>query len=311
MVPERSRRVKSPARRALPRYNEPMSRPTVALLTALLLPAACGAPSQPAQVASYPLRGQVLAVNTERREMTVKHEDIDGFMMGMTMTFPVATPGDLAVATPGDLITATLEVTNSQGRLVNVVRTGSAPLPGNTNEVALASGILEPGDAVPDAALIDQADRRRSLSEWQGFATVYSFVYTTCPLPTFCPLIDRHFVAAQQAIAADPALRAKARLVSISIDPARDSPAVLAEHAGRLGVDPAIWTLLTGDVATVDRVAGRFGVGIVRPDTPGEIKHNLRTTVVGPDGHVRQILSGNEWTPADLLAEVRAAAAVR
>lgn len=279
------------------------------LLLLALAAAACSRPADPPTTNRYELTGQILAINTDTRELTVKHDDIDGLMPAMTMTFPVAAESDLAERIPGDVITATLEVTASQGRLVDVVKTGTAELPSNTNEVALAGGVLAEGDAVPDAALVDQTDRRRSLAEWNGSPALFGFVYTTCPLPNYCPLIDRHFATLQKAILADTRLNGRVRLVSISIDPVRDTPEVLAAHAATLGVDPAVWTLLTGDSATVDRVAGRYGVGISRPDAPGEIAHNLRTTLVGADGRVRKIYTGNEWTTDEVLADLRAAVA--
>lgn len=277
----------------------------LALVVAL---GACTRTAAPLPTERYPLAGQILVVKTDTRELTVKHGDIEGLMPGMTMTFPVAADSDLRERVPGDLITATLEVTGGQGVLTNVVRTGSAPLPGNTNEVALASGLLDVGDAVPDAALIDQTDRRRSLSEWTGTPTLVSFVYTSCPLANFCPLIDRRFATLQQAITADPLLAGKVRLMSITIDPTHDTPAVLAAHAASLKADPAVWTFLTGDAVTVDRIAGRYGVGIVRADA-GDISHNLRTTLVGADGHVRQVYPGSEWTTDQVLADLRTAVA--
>jgi len=276
-----------------------------ALLVLLVGAAAC-APAEPPQPRSYALKGQVLAINTSQTALTVKHDDIEDFMMGMTMTFPVEEGTDLSGLTVGDTIEATLEVAGTTARLRDVKRTGSAPLPANTNEVALAAGLLEVGDEVPDAALIDQADNRRSLAEWTGMATIYGFTYTTCPLPNFCPLIDRQFAALQARIAADPDLAARARIVSVSIDPEHDTPAVLAAHAEGLGANHDIWTFLTGDVATVDRVAGRFGVGIVRPEEGNEISHNLRTTLVGPDGRVAAIYPGGDWTVDQVLDGLRA-----
>jgi len=283
---------------------------TTTLLCAVWGAAACGAPETPPLTTTrYPLTGQILAVNADRKELTVKHDDIENLMPGMTMSFPVVEEQDLVDRVPGELITATLEVTGGQGRLVDIVRTGTAPLPSNTNEVALASGILEVGSKVPDAALIDQADRRRSLAEWSGMPLLVGFVYTTCPLPNYCPLIDRQFATLQTRIAADTALAGKVRLVSISIDPVHDTPAILATHAATLKADPAVWTFLTGDPMTVDRVAGRYGVGIVRPEAGGEISHNLRTTLVGRDGTVRAIYTGNEWLLDDVLRDLRAAVA--
>jgi protein SCO1/2 len=279
------------------------------LLAALMLLTGAAACSRPEPPREYPLRGQVLAVDRERQQLTVKHEDIPNFMPGMTMSFPVTSPALLDGREPGELITATLQVSESLGRLSAIVRTGLAPLPETANELALATQFLDPGDAVPDAAFLDQDDRRRSFSEWKGVATLVTFVYTRCPLPTFCPLMDQNFATLQRLIAEDPALRGRARLVSISFDPDHDTPAVLKKHASRLKADPAVWTFLTGDRATVDKFAGRMGVSVLRPQTPGEITHNLRTALIGPDGRLVKYYTGSDWTPSQTLTDLRAAVA--
>ena len=256
----------------------------------------------------YPVTGQVLAVAPDKLELTLKHDDIPGYMPAMTMIYPVASAAEMEGRTPGELIAATLEVTLSQGKLTEIKHAGEAPLPANSNEAALAAGVLSPGDEVPDAAFIDQADRRRSFAEWKGSLTLVTFVYTSCPLPTFCPLMDQNFATIQRAVAEDSLLRGRVRLVSISIDPAHDTPAVLAAHAKKRSADENVWTFLTGDVPTLQRFAGRFGVGIIRPEGASDITHNLRTTLIDPAGRVLKIYPGGDWTPGTVLADLRAAA---
>ena len=276
----------------------------VVLAVPLLLALGCGRAADAPR--RYPITGQVLAVHPDRREITIRHEDIEGLMPAMTMSFPVAEAALLDGRVPGDLVTGTLEVGDALGRLVALTRTGSAPLPDDSNAAALAAGVLEVGDRVPDAALVDQRDARRSLAEWLGTPTLVTFIYTRCPLPNFCPLMDQNFAAIQRAVAEDPALAGRVKLVSISFDPDHDTAAVLAGHASRLKADPDVWTFLTGDRVTVDRVAARFGVGVMRPGDPaGEITHNLRTVLIGADGRVAQIYSGGDWTPGRALTDLR------
>ena len=274
----------------------------LALLT-LTSFAACSRPEPPRQ---YPLRGQILAVHPERQEVTIKHEDIPQFMPAMTMTYGVATKELFQAREPGELVSATLEVANSTGRLVAITRTGMAPLPTGPDGAPVAMVLVE-GDEVPDAAFVDQADRRRSFAEWTGTATLVTFIYTNCPLPNFCPLMDQNFSTIQRSAAEDAALKGRVRLVSISLDPERDTPAVLAAHAARRRADPAVWTFLTGDRVTVDRFAARFGVGAVREANSTEIGHNLRTALVGPDRRIVKFYSGSDWTPGTVLADLRAA----
>jgi protein SCO1/2 len=273
-------------------------------LVSLTIPAACTRAEPPRQ---YPITGQILAVHPERQEVTIKHDDIPQFMPAMTMPYPVATRELIDARVPGELISGTLEVVNSTGRLIAITRTGMAPLPVTADGAPAGASLLAEGDEVPDAAFVDQADRRRSFAEWSGQVTMVTFMYTNCPLPNFCPLMDQNFSTIQRAAAEDAALAGRVRLVSISLDPERDTPAVLTAHAARRRADPAVWTFLTGDRVTIDRFAARFGVAAMRDAAPAEITHNLRTALVGPDRRIVKLYSGSDWTPGTALADLRAA----
>lgn len=260
---------------------------------------------------SYPIVGQVIAVNVDRQELTVRHEDIRGFMPGMTMPFKVKDPAQVAASKPGDLITARLVVDDRTGILDDVKKTGEAPLPADI-ATRPAAPLVEPGAEVPDAAFVDQDGRARRLSDWRGKTTVVTFIYTRCPVPDFCPLMDRHFATVQAAIKRDPALAQRVQLLSVSFDPAYDTPAVLKTHAEQAGADPGIWVYLTGAREEVDAFASGFGVTIMREDgTMEEIIHNLRTAVIDPGGRLAHVLNGNDWEPDRLLEEIRAVDARR
>jgi len=226
----------------------------------------------------------------------------------MTMTVPVATKELMKDRVPGELITAILEVSPAEGKIVEITHTGNAPMPSRTNVASLAEGVLEQGADAPDAALIDQNNKRRSFSEWKGQPTLMTFIYTRCPMPNFCPLMDRNFVTIQKAGAADPKLAGKFRLVSVTFDPDYDTPAVLKAHAQKLGADEKQWTFLTADRTTVDRFASKFGVGIVR-EGPGDITHNLRTVLMGADGKLLMIYPGSEWSTKTVIDDLHEAVA--
>ncbi len=255
----------------------------------------------------YELTGQILAVHEARQELAVKHEDITGYMPGMTMSFPVATKSLMIGRTPGELITATLEVNGLVGTLVAITHVGTAPLPDNTNTAAMTDGILEVGDLLPDVALIDQHDQRRSLSEWKGTPLLLTFIYTRCPLPNFCPAMNRNVASIQKSLAADPALAGRLKLISVSFDPEYDTPAVLAEFAKTFQTDPAVWTWLTGNRVTTDRLAAKFGVSVIRGDaSPTDVAHNLRTTLIDAGGKIVKMYSGSAWMPSAVLSDLRA-----
>jgi protein SCO1/2 len=276
------------------------------MIAGWLLAAAC---TRQPEARTYELKGQVLAVTPETREILVMHEDIPGFMPAMTMPYVVKDAALLEDRAPGDLITATLVVESTLGYLTAITKTGSAPIPADARTtIPAAAGIelLRPGDAVPDTTLVDQDAKPIALQDFAGSAAAITFIYTRCPLPQYCPLMDRRFAEVQALVANDPALAGRVRLLSVSFDPTFDRPAVLKAHAGQLGANPSVWRLATAEEAIVDRLAARFGVNVIRePD--GTITHNLRTAVIDRSGSVTAILDNNAWSAEDLIRELKAA----
>ena len=269
----------------------------------------CGCKAEPAEK-TYALRGQILAVAPETaagRGVTVKHEDIPNFMPAMTMAYYVRPPAQLDGFVAGDVITADLKFTAASGDtyLTNLKKAGHATLPADAQPVKIMD-VMNPGDEVPDDPLQDQTGAARRLSDWRGRTLAVTFVYTRCPLPDFCPLMDRHFGALQRAIASDAGLRDRVHLVSISFDPAHDTPAVIAAHANAKGADPRTWSYLTGSAAALDRLTSRFGVSTISDKNPAQtLTHNLRTAIVDPKGRLVKVLSGHEWTVDQLLSDLR------
>jgi protein SCO1/2 len=258
---------------------------------------------------TYPLRAQVLAVRPESREILVKHDDIPGFMPAMTMPYTVKDEKLIAEREPGDLIEATLVVSAGSAWLSAITKTGTAPVPEDApSKIPAAAGVhlLQPGDRVPETSLTDQDEKTISLSNWRGSAVVVTFIYVRCPLPEFCPLMDRRFAEVQRLVADDPKLRGRVRLLSVSFDPERDRPAALREQAAKLQADPAVWRFATAPADIVDRFAATFGVNVIR-EKDGTITHNLRTAVVGPGGRVLSIVDGNQWTASQVVADLRRA----
>ena len=274
-------------------------------IVAVLAVAAC---SSPPEKRSYPLQGQVLAVTPDHQLATVKHEEIKGFMMAMTMAYKVSDPKLLNGIAPGDLINATLVVEPNGAYLSDVKKVGEAPLEKAADAPSATSGfeLLKPGEQVPDADFVDQNGKKRTFSSFKGAPVALTFMYTTCPLPDFCPLMDRNFAAVQETIKSDPTLKS-VHLVSISFDPVTDTPAVLKQHATELRADPARWTFLTGDRDTIDQFASRLGLAITRDQAnPVSIAHNLRTAIVDAEGRLVKVYTGNEWKPDQLAADLKA-----
>lgn len=285
------------------------------IVFSICLALAAGACARKVDQRTFPLHGQVLAVQAARKSVELKHGEVKGFMPAMTMPYEVRDAKLLDGLAPGDLVDAQLVVESNTAYLSAIKKVGTAPLepaPAAAEEAPAASAgfeLLKPGEAAPDGHFIDQDGKKRSFASFAGEPTVVTFIYTKCPMPTFCPLLDRNFAAVQKKLQTDPslaALKGKVHLVSVSFDPLTDTPPVLKKHAQTLDADPRVWTFLTGDRDAIDQFASRFGVQVARAENePRDITHNLRTALLDADGKLVKIYTGNEWTPAQLLADLK------
>jgi len=271
----------------------------------LFFVAACG------NAKHYEMKGQVLAVDRDKVEILVKHEDIPGLMSAMTMPYKVESVTMLDNLGPGDLISTDLAVDNGTGVITKITKTGTAnvdtPAP---SPIASGFELIKVGAEVPNQAFVDQDGKERHLNDIRdGRAMALTFMYTKCPMPTYCPMMDRQFATIQKEIQAKPELRDKAKLLSVSFDPKNDTPAVLKKHAKELGADPKLWTFVTGSRDDIDKFAMTFGVTLIRGEAsdPNEIGHTLRTAIIDRGGKLMKTYTGNEWSASDIVADLEKA----
>ncbi len=274
-----------------------MVRLTSFLVFVAVATVSCATPRAPVD-RRFPIRGTIVATDTAERTLTVAHEPIEGFMDAMTMTLHVADDVDVRTVTIGDRITATLVVADRESVLTDVKRIDAA----GAVEIASVADPVE-GQPAPDFALVDQDGKPLTLRDFRGDTVAITFIYTRCPLPDYCALMTDHFAEVERALRSNPSLWSRTRLLSISIDPERDTPPVLAEY-GRKAVAPAEpdfthWSLATGDPDTIRQVAAAYGLSY--ETRSGQIVHSLRTAVVGPDGTLVRLLRGNKWTAEQLM----------
>jgi protein SCO1/2 len=286
--------------------NPPL-RAGLAVLLALL-PLACSKretaePSKTtaasASAKRYDLRGIIRGVDAAKREVTVDHEEIVGYMDAMTMSFPVRDdPQVFEILRAGDRLEAKLVVDQGDYWLEQILTKGFVATSGSGTPAPLPTArVITPepnrgvavGDLIPDFALTDQTGRTVRLSQMRGEPVAVTFIYTRCPIATACPLTATRFAKL------DSLLKAKGfgKLLTITVEPERDTPKVLAEYASHLGADPARWKFLTGDPKAVADVASRFGV-IYYPDA-GQIVHAQAVAVVDPAGRLATIYYGDNW----------------
>ena len=292
-------------------------RVLLSLAVAVIFIASCGgnlSNNAPASqnVKRYPLKGKIVAVDRERKRATIDHEAIDGFMEAMTMDFPIHADWVWENMTPGSEIRAQLVLDSSAPEPFWLEDVGivAAGIPGQTRAAPSDSGQI--GKQIVDFKLTNQDGKSITPKDFKGKALAITFIYSKCPLPEYCIKMSTNFSDLANQLNTNGERKGKIRLLSISFDPANDTPEKLRSYGlGYLGKnakpDFEVWQLAVGKDSEVRKVADFFGLRYeVDPTDKALINHSLRTAVVGPDGKVVKIFTGNEWTPAELLKELEA-----
>jgi protein SCO1/2 len=267
--------------------------------------------AQSAAVKQYPVKGIIVGTDAARSEVTVDSEAIPGFMGPMTMPYKVKNANVLQDLHPGDHMTGVLLVPKSSTSddntvLDQIVITAQAQ---PDYKPQAQYHVPATGDAVPDFHLTNQSGRQISFRQFHGKALLVTFIYTRCPLSDYCPRMSRNFASIDKSLEGDPAMYRRTHLLSISFDPAYDSPAVLRSYGeaytGNYTKEKfKHWDFAAPSKPDLPKLLQFFDVGA----TPGEnhtITHSLSTAVIAPDGKIAEWYPTNDWKPEDVLNELK------
>jgi protein SCO1 len=267
----------------------------------------------------YTVTGMVLETNPAQRTFTASIDAIPHFMAAMTMPFTVRDAAELAEMRPGTMVIFTLVVDRARGgasyaeglRVRTYQNVEQDPSRARRLELfrqisrGTAARTLQAGAAVPDFTLTDSRHQKVTLSNFRGRIVAVNFMYTTCQLPDYCLRMVNHFSALQRRFAG--ALGRDLVFLTMSFDPQRDTPEVLADYAKQWKPDLNTWHFLTGPVQDVQPVLEMFGVSAFAAE--GLFDHALHTVLIGRDGRLIVNLEGNQFTTnqlGDLIASALA-----
>jgi len=252
----------------------------------------------------YQLTGQVISKDAAAHTLVVDHDDIPGFMAAMTMPYPVAEGTDLSAVEPGDKISARVVVQANAKYWLDQIKVVDSTRRGI---IVSQGGRLSPGTAVPDVDLINQDGKTIHLSDFRGKTVLLTFVYTRCPLPTFCPLISSLFASINRELAKNPQEYARTQLLSISLDPKNDTPPVLRKYGLAYLNDDASafthWQFAAPSPEGLRKLASAFD--LVYIEEGNQISHSMCTVLIGPDGKVAKEWMTNEWKAPEAVAAIR------
>ena len=268
-------------------------------------------------VTNFTLEGVVRSVNVKSGQVLIRHRAIPGFMGAMTMPFKPDNREILQTLQPGDTVEGTLRVEKEDGavkdyQLLDLRVTGPAEPPAKVLDVSKGkvqvrqqAPRLQVGDPVPEFTMTGQDGHAIKLSDLRGKVILLTFIYTRCPMPDFCPLMDRKFSDLSRHISAFPKRANNIRLISLSFDPDHDTPEVLRKHAQIRGAVPPLWSYAVASHQELAKIAAPLGL-FFGPDGT-DIAHNLSTAVIDPRGNLARLEVGtqaNHWETVDFLKTI-------
>ena len=152
----------------------------------------------------------------------------------------------------------------------------------------------------PDFTLTTQDGKTLRLADLRGKVVLVSFVFTTCN--GSCPATTHRMSQVAQTLAKDH-LADKVQLLSVTLDPKRDKPAVLRDYMRLYDVDAKHWTFLTGSPERIDKVLSDWGMW-ARPGANGQLDHPSRVFLLDGRGRIREIYNLDffkpEWVREDV-----------
>ena len=259
---------------------------------------------------SYSAQGVVQQIAPDRRTVTIHHQNIPGYMMEMTMDFPVQNTNELNGISPSDQITFTLVVTEKDDWVENVHRIGGAAET-TTNTVPILhvmNSELKPGDILPDYEMTAEDGKQIHFADFRGKVLAFTFFYSRCPLPNYCPLMSNNFHETRKLLLATTDAPTNWQFLSISFDPDFDTPEVLSNYGSVYrGDDADRWLFASASAKTLANLAPNLDLMIMR-DGENIMSHGLRTVVIDPQGRIFRQLDGNKWTPQELADAILEAA---
>jgi protein SCO1/2 len=258
----------------------------------------------------FAVTGTVQELKSDAHTIVVKHAEIPDYMAAMTMPFRAKASNEISALQPGDEITFRLSVTSEESWIDHVRKTGLRQ-PIGSGAVPEVSTNLSPEtvnvlEALSAYTLTNEFGRAVKLSDCRGQAIGFTFFFTRCPIPEYCPRLTKNFVGATAKLKAMPDAPTNWHLFSISFDPEFDTPAVLRGYGRMYGYDSNHWSFLTGAPANLREITARFGFSVQK--SPAGFDHNFLTVVLDARGYVQGAWPIGGDTTDNLVAEIVKAA---
>ena len=277
----------------------------------LILTACTEKKSEESQVLKvFRVKGVVQNIQDEGRTLIIDHEEIPGYMGAMIMPFRVKDPGESKGLSAGDEILFTYTVEELSSWVEAIEKTGiQKELPKGPQQMDQSSNLLKIGDPFPDFELIDEYGKKLQLEDYRGHVLAFTFIFTRCPVPEYCPAMMGNFREVDEMLKSDSSSPDNYRLLTVSFDSEFDTPDVLSAYGSQFKKDSINWNLAgASDTLSIRSIGEAVGLKFSTSQT-SIYSHNLRTVVLDQEGYITKIFTDETWKAKELVEEIKRVAA--
>lgn len=260
----------------------------------------------------FSAQGVIRSFSAEGDSVVIRHDEIPGFMPRMTMEFSVHDTNELRGLKVGDAIVFQVRANQTESWIDGIRRSGSNDLSSAlssepSSHALLHAKQLKTGELMPDAELLAEDGSRVRLSDFSGNAVAFTFMFTRCPLPDYCPRMNNNFGKARELLLVGEDTPPNWQFISISFDPEFDKPGVLERYAFsyRGGITNR-WLFASASSEVLKSMASQVDFRFA--NEMGSFQHNLRTIVLDTERRVVRQFEGNKWKAEDLTESMIQAA---
>ena len=280
------------------------------ILFLLILLFSCG--DKTPEYTMYPFKGIVIDVFKEQQKMLIKHDEVPGFMMEMTMMFNIEPSINLENYSIGDSLNFNfyiLEQKNAPAKTwadqIKIV--GNRELMENEifDDFFEEDETIQIGEKISDFKFLDLDGNEVELNTFNKKLKFISFIFSRCPMPNFCPAV----ILKNQYLVNQFKDNENVEFIIISFDYSYDTPNVLKKAYGDIFEDYNNIHFLSsyGFKESILKLTMEAGLGFSGIDEgdPRDINHTLKSLLISPEGMLIESFGGDSWLPKEVESNIK------
>ena len=260
----------------------------------------------------YPFKGIVIDVFKEQQKMLIKHDEVPGFMMEMTMMFNIEPSIKLENYSIGDSLNFNFYISEQKNAPAKtwadqIKILGHRELMENEifDDFFEEDETIQIGEKISDFKFLDLDGNEVELNNFNKKLKFISFIFSRCPMPNFCPAV----ILKNQYLVNQFKDNSNIEFIIISFDYSYDTPNVLKKAYGNIFEDYNNIHFLSsyGFKESILKLTMEAGLGFSGIDEgdPRDINHTLKSLLISPEGMLIESFGGDSWLPKEVETNIK------